>query len=333
MEASTPSQTSRFYSVYVGLIHFVVIDTQVYNNDFHHEQDEELWRKRQLQWLEDDLVAAAKNREQVPWILVGGHYPIYHGKGDGTSDAWMDAHNDGAEDGQLGDWYARGDMRDDLEPLLVKHGVDFFFAGHVHNYETSWPVINFTLVGEKTYVDPQSYVHVITGAGGATALDPTFDTPWLRNALKAWGYGRITAHNATHFTYEHILNNDSSIFDTFTVVKSSHDPFPPVPTPPPVPMPPPVPTPSPAPSPPVPSPPAPTPPAPTPTTSCPEAYPWAYRPHRNFDFCCASGDDNKGHVGINSLADRSARAETCKDNGFVKCPAAPCDDYLAAWSV
>ena len=30
----------------------------------------------------------------------------------------------------------------DLEPLMLQYGVDVYFAGHAHNYETSWPVAN-----------------------------------------------------------------------------------------------------------------------------------------------------------------------------------------------
>jgi hypothetical protein len=28
----------------------------------------------------------------------------------------------------------------DLEPMLAEFGIDFYFAGHDHNYETTWPV-------------------------------------------------------------------------------------------------------------------------------------------------------------------------------------------------
>jgi hypothetical protein len=69
------------------------------------------------------------------------------------------------------------------------------------------------------------------------------------------------------------------------------------------------------------------PPAPVPTNSCPASHPWAYRPAANFDHCCASADDNKGHAGINSNPDRSQRSNSCKDNAYVKCPSAPCSDY------
>jgi len=60
---------------------------------------------------------------------------------------------------------------------------------------------------------------------------------------------------------------------------------------------------------------------------CGGLHPWAYRPFADFDFCCASADDNFGHVGINALADRSKRGNTCKDNKIAGCKEKPCVDY------
>merc|ERR1712032_168433 len=64
-----------------------------------------------------------------------------------------------------------------------------------------------------------------------------------------------------------------------------------------------------------------------PASVCPESHPWAYRPQADFDFCCASGDDKHGNAGINALADRSKRANSCKDDAYVRCPREPCSDY------
>jgi len=63
------------------------------------------------------------------------------------------------------------------------------------------------------------------------------------------------------------------------------------------------------------------------SAECPASHPWAYRPAQNFDYCCASADDKFGHVGINSLADRSGRASSCKGDAYVRCAQAPCDDF------
>ena len=70
---------------------------------------------------------------------------------------------------------------------MLKYGVDVFFAGHEHNYDVSNPVA----YGEPTqrdYVNPKAPIHVVTGAGGAPALD-SFGPPgpYTRLQKSAWG--------------------------------------------------------------------------------------------------------------------------------------------------
>lgn len=55
-------------------------------------------------------------------------------------------------------------------------------------------------------------------------------------------------------------------------------------------------------------------------------YPYAYRPDNNFDYCCATGDDCNGNVGINS-GPRDQRAACCESNDYTPCDDAPCADY------
>ena len=48
----------------------------------------------------------------------------------------------------------------DLEPLMLKYGVDMYFAGHAHFYETTWPVAN-GVTTQKSYADiSHGVVHV-----------------------------------------------------------------------------------------------------------------------------------------------------------------------------
>merc|ERR1740123_2909512 len=60
--------------------------------------------------------------------------------------------------------------------------------------------------------------------------------------------------------------------------------------------------------------------------TCPSTHPYAYRHDMNFDFCCATGDDNKGNIGCNANANRTLRCRTCKDNDVFQCPEKPCGD-------
>ena len=56
------SKTSRYYSVDLGLVHFVALDLNSYYFD-----SEAAYIAPQLAWLEQDLAAAAANRANVPW--------------------------------------------------------------------------------------------------------------------------------------------------------------------------------------------------------------------------------------------------------------------------
>lgn len=50
-------------------------------------------------------------------------------------------------------------MRTSMEPLTYKHGVDIFYYGHVHAYERTHPVYDYT-------IDPCGAVHITIGDGG-----------------------------------------------------------------------------------------------------------------------------------------------------------------------
>ena len=49
-DTKNPSYTSRFYSVDVGLVHLIGLDTNIYYFD-----SENIYRKAQMDWLERDL--------------------------------------------------------------------------------------------------------------------------------------------------------------------------------------------------------------------------------------------------------------------------------------
>ena len=66
--------------------------------------------RRQLRWLERQLDEAWED-----WVVVVGHHPIYAG----TS-------KDDEE---------RTDLQARLEPVLRRHRVDMYIAGHVHNFQ------------------------------------------------------------------------------------------------------------------------------------------------------------------------------------------------------
>lgn len=61
-----------------------------------------------------------------------------------------------------------------LQPVFKQYGVDIYNAGHVHSYETTWPLCDFTK-GEicanatnkgQSYIEPQGTMHITEGNGG-----------------------------------------------------------------------------------------------------------------------------------------------------------------------
>jgi acid phosphatase type 7 len=102
----------KWYSFDWGHVHFVALDTEA---DY----------ATQARWLDEDLAA-----NQLPWKIVYLHRPPYS-SGDHGSDTRL---------------------RNILEPVLVKHGVQLVLSGHDHHYERMKP--------------QKGVAHVLTGGGG-----------------------------------------------------------------------------------------------------------------------------------------------------------------------
>jgi hypothetical protein len=76
----------------------------------------------QYAWLASDL--STVNRTNTPWLIVGGHRPMYYV----TNDSVSGAVSVGPD---LTDEFCMGAK--DIEPLLQEHEVDLALWGHVHN--------------------------------------------------------------------------------------------------------------------------------------------------------------------------------------------------------
>jgi hypothetical protein len=98
----------------------------------------------QVAWLQRDLEAANADRSERPWIIVGGHRPIYNPRNCSAS---------GEPIGQ------EADLQAAIEDLMVKYEVDLYFCGHVHAYYRTKPVY-------KGKVDAAAPAHFIVGGAG-----------------------------------------------------------------------------------------------------------------------------------------------------------------------
>ncbi|XP_050239049.1 purple acid phosphatase 15-like isoform X1 [Quercus robur] len=121
------SSSTFYYSFNAGGIHFIMLGAYI---SYNKPED-------QYKWLERDL--ASVDREVTPWLVAAWHPPWYS--------TYM-AHYREAEC-----------MRVEMEDILYKYGVDIVFNGHVHAYERSNRVYNYTL-------DPCGPIHIVVGDGG-----------------------------------------------------------------------------------------------------------------------------------------------------------------------
>ena len=96
----------RRYSFDYGMVHFVALDTQRFDDE-HAE------------WLDRDLAATDK-----PWKIVYGHHPPY----------------------SSGDHGSAVSFRESIAPVLEKHGVQLVLSGHDHHYERSNDINGVTYV-------------------------------------------------------------------------------------------------------------------------------------------------------------------------------------------
>ncbi|KAF8394095.1 hypothetical protein HHK36_020300 [Tetracentron sinense] len=127
-----PSEESRspstfYYSFNAGGIHFIMLGAYI---AYNRSAD-------QYKWLERDL--ANVDRSVTPWLVATWHPPWYSS---------YKAHYREAEC-----------MRVAMEDLLYSYGVDMVFNGHVHAYERSNRVYNYSL-------DPCGPVYITVGDGG-----------------------------------------------------------------------------------------------------------------------------------------------------------------------
>jgi 3',5'-cyclic AMP phosphodiesterase CpdA len=154
------------FSFDYGNAHWTILDSNTYVD----------WTDPEMRaWVKKDLEAAGS----AQWRFVGFHHPGFNSAVDHFHDQWMRTLSDVFEAGK----------------------VDIVFAGHVHNYQRTFPLTFVTkpqpdgrLVAEygdvagdckldKDFGDgvngrPKGVIYIVTGAGGAGLYDPEMqDTP------------------------------------------------------------------------------------------------------------------------------------------------------------
>ena len=116
---NNPQNAERYYSFDWGNAHFVALNSELYHDDDSGSP------KEQKAWLERDL-----RETRRPWKIVFFHRPIYSSSNHGSDE----------------------EIREDLEPIFIRHKVNMVFNGHDHNYERTVPI--------------GGVIYVVSGGGG-----------------------------------------------------------------------------------------------------------------------------------------------------------------------
>lgn len=120
---------------------------------FLHYSTEHVFAKGSPQhdFIKADL--AAVDRRVTPWVIVGGHRPIY-----------IDSTNSMVPDG---DQPVASDLREALEGLLHEYKVDVTLQGHHHSYQRTCPVLDGKCQGYDDDGAPKAPIHMVIGNAGA----------------------------------------------------------------------------------------------------------------------------------------------------------------------
>ena len=198
-----------FSSFNLGLIHFILVSSEVYMSVQPHSAGLAL---EQGEWLQRDL--AAVNRSVTPFVALGLHQPFY-----------CSANDDGDDCHHL-----VSVVRIGLEKLIYEGGVDVVFGAHEHAYERNYPVYNSQwngATGAAAYVDPAATVHILTGAAGCPEDQDGWQkagNPWSAVRINDYGYSRVHALNRTHLLLQYVDNIKGAVLDEVIIVKNQDGP-------------------------------------------------------------------------------------------------------------
>ncbi len=172
-----PQERERYYSFDLANVHIVVLDT---TDPLYQIGD--LALDDMADWLDADLAATAK-----PWRIVLFHHPPYSAGAHGSDTR----------------------VRARLVPILERHGVQFVFNGHEHDYQRTCPIRDNACV-----LPDEGITYVITGGGGA----------WLRPTGRDWFTVKaLSVHEAAFLTLSRcearleVVDREGNLVDLFAL--------------------------------------------------------------------------------------------------------------------
>ncbi len=170
----------RYYSYDFGDAHFVSVDSNLLPTPAA--------AARMLAWLDSDLAATGKF-----WKIVFLHHPPYP----------TGAH--------LTDPIC-AQVRQSVNPIVEKHGVQLVLSGHEHGYERSWP-----LVADQKVTSGASTTYVISGGGGQI-METIGSLPQCAVSMQAFHYCRVDV--AGNQLALNAIDITGKIIDSFSLAPS-----------------------------------------------------------------------------------------------------------------
>ena len=215
-----PSQLEVFYSFDHGNVHFLSLNSEVY--DFLNTSN---GIDRMKDWIEQDL-----DQNDKPWVIAYFHQPPYS-KGSHDSDGPLEL--------------VMRAMRERVIPLLEQYDIDLVICGHSHVYERShlihghygnsgsWDPATMLKDGgggdpdtgapyskDNDPATPDGTIYVVCGNSGSGNSDGSMDHPIMVSNLNGDGvYGSFYMDIHRNRLDGRYLLTDGTIGDRFTIVK------------------------------------------------------------------------------------------------------------------
>jgi len=178
-----------FYTFTFGNAQFFMIDS---NKDCG--PDSEQYRR-----LETALAAS-----QATWKFTAHHHPCFSSDEDDYGDHLT---------GKPGRTYTWGDSNvRRLVPLYERYGVDIAFAGHIHSYERTWPILQMAINQAK------GVRYLVSGGGGGGLEQAAPQRSWFSvHVQRGHHYGVAAVHDRTIEFKAYDL--EGRLFDSFALTK------------------------------------------------------------------------------------------------------------------
>ena len=193
--------SKQYYSFDFKNVHVLTMATQL---DYKKGSN-------QFNFVKNDLEKAAQD-PKIKWIIVNFHRPTYSSP-NGCSASSCDGSKT---------------LRDVYHPLFDKNDVDLVLAGHVHNYQRTFPIEHnddkpskptITSTNKHNYNNPDGEIYAIVGTGGISfySLDGKKSFIASQQAIR---FGVLHLDITDKKLEGTFLGNDGSVRDEFSVTKS-----------------------------------------------------------------------------------------------------------------